>query len=234
MSFMPGLFPAGAVAGAGPSLSLVSSATDLGSGTGGAGDQVYTFSSVSFGAAATDRLLIMAIAGGSTATLTTLQSVTIGGITATIHAQANNSGNTRNGHAAVVSASVPTGTSGTIVVTWLVDGVGIPMLDMSYALFRVTGLVSATPTDTATASGAGPTMNIDRSNNGFIVAAGNAVSASSVTWPSPMVMDLEINTDGTFSSLAHTPVTLGAVTNFNAAPSSDGAAPSRYAAASWA
>jgi hypothetical protein len=235
-NFLPGWFPGGAVAGpAGPSLSVVANATDGGSGTTDTDVQIYTFSSVAFGAAAADRLLIMAVAGGSTATSVTLGSVTIGGITATIHAQANNSGNTRNGHAAVVSATVPTGTSGTIVVTWSVAGVGGPMLDTSYALYRVTGLVSTTPTDTATATGGSPTMNIDRSNNGFIVAAANAVSASAVTWPSPLVTDQEVSTDGTFSSLGHSPVTAGAVTNFNAGPSTPGGAgPSRYAAASWA
>lgn len=227
-SFLPGWFPGGAVAGpAGPSLSVVS-----------AGDSAnnaveYTFSSVSFGAAATDRLLIIAVGGGSSAGPFVLESVTIGGISCTIHAQANNSGNTRNGHAAVASAAVPTGASGDVVVTWTDLG-GDSMLDMAYALYRVTGLQSTTPTDTATASGGSPTMNIDRANLGFIIAAASAVSASFNTWPSPMVTDIDSNTDGTWESMAHTPVTFGAVTNFNAGPSNNGASPSRYAAASWA
>lgn len=226
-NFLPGWFP-GAVAGpSGPDLSVVSTGADA------TNTDIYTFSSVTFGAAASDRLLIMALGGGSSSNGVTLGSVTIGGVSATIHAQANNTGNTRNGHAAVVSALVPSGTSGDIVVTWIPTFEAF-MLDMAYALYRVTGLASATPTDTATASGASPTMSIDRANLGFIVAAGSAQGASSNTWPSPMVTDIDSNTDGTWESMAHTPVTFGAVTNFNAAPSNDGGSPSRYAAASWA
>jgi hypothetical protein len=226
-SFLPGWFPAGAVAGGGPDLSVVSTGADA------TNTDIYTFSSVPFGAAASDRLLIMALGGGSSSNGVTLGSVTIGGVSATIHAQANNTGNTRNGHAAVVSAVVAAGTSGTIVVTWI-PTVETFMLDMAYTLYRVTGLQSATPTDTATASGGSPTMSIDRANNGFIIAAASAQGASFNTWPSPMVTDIDSNTDGTWESMAHTPVTIGAVTNFNAGPSNDGGSPSRYAAASWA
>lgn len=226
-NFPPGWFPAGAAAAGGPDLSVVSTDTDA-TNTG-----QYTFSNVPFGAAASDRLLIIALGGGSTVGPITLLSVTIAGATATIHAQANNSANTRNGHAAVASALVAAGTSGTIVITWD-DGGGGAMLDTAYALYRVTGLQSATPTDTATASGGSPTMSIDRANNGFIVAAASAQGASFNTWPSPMVTDIDSNTDGTFESMGHTPVTIGAVTNFNAGPTNDGGSPSRYAAASWA
>lgn len=228
-NFLPGWFPGGAVAGpAGPDLSFLSGNSNT------ANQASYTFSSLSFGAAAANRLLIVAIAGGSSGgSGANLSSVTIGGVSATIHAQANNNNNTRNGHAAVVSALVTAGTSGDIVINWAFD-LGL-MNENSYALYRVTGLVSTTPTDTATDTGGSPTLSIDRSNLGFIVGAAAAVSASSVTWPSPLTTDFSVSADGVFASLAHTPVTGGAVTNFSAGPSTvGGAAPSRYAAASWA
>lgn len=224
-NFLPGWFPAGAAAAGGPDLSVVSS------GDNASNISTYIFSSVPFGAAASDRLLIVALGGGSSANGMTLDSVTIGGVSATIHVQDNNTGNTRNGHAAIASALVTAGTSGDVVINWTGPSF---MLDTAYALYRVTGLVSTTPTDTATASGASPTMNIDRANQGFIIAAGSAQGASFNTWPSPMVTDIDSNTDGTFESMGHTPVTIGAVTNFNAGPSNDGGSPSRYAAASWA
>jgi hypothetical protein len=224
-SFLPGWFPAGAVAGGGPDLSLLSASVNA------ANQAAYTFSTLSFGAAAADRLLIVAIAGNTSGSVATLLSTTIGGVSATIHAQANNQGNTRNGHAAVVSALVTAGTSGDVVITWDTAGA---MLDCGYALYRVTGLVSATPTDTATDSGASPSLLIDRANLGFIIASASAVSASTLTWPSPMVEDFEQSNDGTMAGFAHTPVTAGAVTNFAAGPSGDAQSPSRYAAASWA
>lgn len=226
-NFLPGWFPGAAFAPRGPDLSVVSTGADA------TNLAEYTFSSVPFGAAASDRLLIIAVGGGSTSSATiTSVSVTIGGVAATVHAQAHNNVNTRNGHAAVASALVPTGTSGNVVVVWNDPVIG--MLDMAYALYRATGLVSTTPTDTATASGGSPTMSIDRANLGFIVAAASAQGASFNTWPSPMVTDIDSNTDGTWESMGHTPVTPGAVTNFNAGPSNDGGSPSRYAAASWA
>lgn len=208
-----------------PLLSVVSTGSDT------SNLAEYTFSSVPFGAAVSDRLLIVAIAGNTSGSIATLLSVTIGGVSATIHAQDNNQGNTRNGHAAVASALVTAGTSGDVVITWDTAGA---MLDTEYALYRVTGLASTTPTDTATDTGAAPSLSIDRANLGFIVAAASAVSASTLTWPSPMVEDFEQSSDGTMAGFAHTPVTAGAVTNFNAGPSGDGAGPSRYAAASWA
>ncbi len=220
-SFLPGWYPAG-VAGKRPIFNLLSAGDDVGNTSG------YEFFDLPFGVAAVDRLLIAALGGGSASSVTSV-SATIGGVAATVHAQAHNTGNTRNGHAAVVSALVPAGTSGSLAVTW--NG---GMLDMAYALYSATGLISTTPTDTATASGSSPTMNIDRANQGFIIAAGSAQGASSNTWPSPMVTDIDSNTDGTWESMAHTPVTIGAVTNFNAGPSNDGGSPSRYAAASWA
>lgn len=225
-NLLPGWFPGGAVAGpAGPDLSFLSAAANA------ANQASYTFSSLSFGTAASNRLLIAAITGNTSGSIATLLSSTIGGVSATIHAQANTSANTRNGHAAVVSALVTAGTSGDLVITWDTAGA---MLDCEYALYRVTGLVSTTPTDTATDSGAAPSLLIDRANLGFIIAAASAVSASVLTWPSPMIEDFEQSSDGTLASLAHTPVTAGAVTNFAAGPSTDGASPSRYAAASWA
>lgn len=220
MISLPGWYPA-AIAGERPLLSLLSSAEDFGNSSG------YEFFSLPFGAEAFDRVLIAAVAGGSAGTALPT-SVTIGGVAATIHAQTDNAGNTRNGHAFIASALVPSGASGSLAVNW--SGT---MLDMCYGLYRASGLISATPTDTVTGSGASPSLILDRAHQGFIIAAGSSVSASFATWPSPMIKDFETGSDGTFDTIAHTPVVFGAVTGFNAAPSSNGASPSRYAAASW-
>jgi hypothetical protein len=220
-SFIPGWYPAG-IAGERPLLSLLSAGEDFGNSS------AYEFFTLPFGAEAHDRLLIAAVAGGSAGTALPT-SVTIGGVAASIHAQTDNAGNTRNGHAFIASALVPAGASGNFAVNW--SGT---MLDMSYGLYRASGLISLTPTDTVTDAGAGPSLILDRAHQGFIIAAGSGVSASFANYPSPMIKDFETGSDGTFDTVAHTPVVFGAVTNFSAAPSSNGASPSRYAAASWA
>ena len=76
----------------------------------------YTFSSVSFGSAASNRSIVVGIgAGRASSGARSVNSVTIGGVTATIAAEKNSpAGNV----AAIAFAKVPTGTSGDIVVTF--------------------------------------------------------------------------------------------------------------------
>lgn len=226
-NLLPGWFPGAAFAPSGPDFSHIASTSDDSNQT------TYTFASQSFGAVASDRRIIVSIrASGTSTNNNSISTVTIGGVSATIHAQANNNGNTRNGHAGVASAAVPTGTSGSIVIVYATD-LGL-LLGCHISVYRATGLVSGTPFDTATSTDAS-TLLIDIPANGILISCAATVSGSGHTWPSPLVEDADAASDGVQLSSAHTPVQGAASTNFSAGPSAGGGSgTSRYAAASWA
>lgn len=104
----------------------------------------YTFSTQSLGSAAADRFIICAVTGrASDGGARTISSVTIGGVSATINAQVDTSGTSTG----IVCAAVPSGTTGDVVVTW-----SDTMTDANIALYRCTGLSSATALATATSA----------------------------------------------------------------------------------
>jgi hypothetical protein len=224
-NFLPGWFPAGAVAGpGGAALEFIASTADASNLV------TYTFAGQSFGVATPSRRIIVA-ASLSAFDSDTAIAVTIGGISATVHVSTINSGNTRNGAAAIASAAVPTGTSGSVVVDITPNGARSCVI----SVYRATDLSNGTPFDTASASDAGSLL-IDIPANGFLIACAASVSGSGAhTWPSPMVNDIDTGLDGVQHSNAHTPANQAAATNFSAGPTSGGGgAPSRYAAATWA
>lgn len=230
-NFLPGWFPAGAVAGpSGATLEHIASTADGSNPI----DNTYTFAGQSFGAAASDRRIIVAAGGGHGTSSITLLSITIGGVAATLHVNANNNGNTRNGHAAIASVALAAGTSGDIVVEYD-PGAGISIMqECVISVYRTTGLGSGTPFDTASTNAPGSLL-IDIPANGFLIACAASVSGSAHTWPSPMVNDIDTGLDGVQFSNAHTPANQAAATNFSAGPTAGGGStPSRYAAASWA
>jgi hypothetical protein len=226
-NFLPGWFP-GAVAGpSGPDFSHTASTQDDSNAL------IYTFSSQSFGADASDRRIIVAAYASAANINASTSQITIGGTSATIHAQAQNTGNTRNGIVAIASASVPTGASGDIVVTYTADEFTV-LLGCAISVYRAAGLVSGTPFDTATDFGASPSLLIDIPAQGFLVACSSGVSGTLTSWPSPMVMDSDGGSDGVRLSGAHAPVQFAASTNFAAGPSvTGGSSPSRCAAVTW-
>lgn len=83
------------------------------------------------------------------AVVTTLNSATIGGIAATIHVQNNSNGTSAftNYGCAIISATVPTGTSGTLAATF--SNATLRTMYASYC--GVQGLVSSVAFDTASA-----------------------------------------------------------------------------------
>jgi len=80
--------------------------------------QTYTFSSQNLGAANSKRYIIVAIASRNTRLGTTINSVRIGGVTATISVQSNHDDSPNSSVAGLAVANVPTGTTGDIVVTF--------------------------------------------------------------------------------------------------------------------
>ena len=120
---------------------------------------VYTFTDVSFGDAAAGRTIALGVTvrGDNWAT-----SVTIGGVAATVVNHANSS----NIHAHIVYAAVPTGTSGTIVVT--LNGAHSPSCVIS--LWRIDGPVSIADHQTSVGYG-NRSVTITGAEGGVIIAA---------------------------------------------------------------
>ncbi len=175
MSFFP--HPVGLLGGAAPAeLSFVGFTeitTDLAD---------YTFASVNIGAADPTRRVVVAIHWADSAVTTTLEnSVTIQGIAATIHVQAD--GGTSN--CAIVSALVPTGTTADIVFGTVSN---TPVDRAAIGVYRAINESVATPHDTAvdlTASSGVLSDTINIPANGWVVGAANfsnAVSPTADTW----------------------------------------------------
>lgn len=149
-------------------LQLTKSATDL---------STYTFSSVNFGTASAARYLICAINGRTldgTSSGSVISSVTIGGVSATINTQVQNSGNI----VGIATALVPTGTSGDVVVVFAET-----MTNADIALYSADGLTSATALDTGTSTASNGTATLDITGGGVGVAiAKNDDGSLTATW----------------------------------------------------
>lgn len=115
------------------SISFTDSASDGSDGTG------YTFSARSLGAAASDRFIV--VGAGQRNSGQTVSSLTIGGVSASlIKRQVGASGfNVTE----LWGATVPTGTTGDITVTWSAS-----VVRCAIAVHRIVNLTSTTPTFT--------------------------------------------------------------------------------------
>lgn len=157
---------------------------------------VYTFSSKNFGKEYTGRHIIVGVAGRKSGSGSeTVSSITIGGVTATLTLQDYNDESGVNVGCLAI-ASVPTGTSGDIVVTF-----GSTMSHCDIFIYNINFVNSITAHDTASAK-TGSTLSITSSDefdlpiNGVAVALalGNQTgSGSAVTWTT-VSEDTDVNT----------------------------------------
>ncbi len=134
----------------------------------------YTFAAQNLGTASADRYIRVAIkARSSDGGARTLSSVTIGGVGATINVQAHTSGDST----AIAGASIPTGATGDIVVTWS-GGMG----DCNIGVWASTGDVSATATDSGSSTATPQTYSIDVVAGGYVIAVGSTSVGGTCTW----------------------------------------------------
>jgi hypothetical protein len=170
-------------------LQATSDATDL---------TTYTFASQNLGTAAADRVIIvtMATRKAGTAALT-FDSVTIGGVSATINIQrqyapANTS------VAAIASAVVPTGTTGDIVIT-----MSATVLRMQIGVSRVTGVADHTTMYDSGGDDINPiAVSLNIPAGGFAVGAvvaGAVNNANNWTWAN-LTENYEINSEANMPS----------------------------------
>lgn len=140
--------------------------------------------SISFGDARADRRIVAVIHWSEGGTHRTLSSATIGGVAATVHVQRGHSGGSTGLGAAIISALVPTGTTGAVVCTFSGGGTA----DVSCGVYRLTGLTSGTPTDTDSAESqvttTDITVTITMAAEGIVIAGytGSTNATSVVTW----------------------------------------------------
>jgi hypothetical protein len=144
-------------------------------GTVSTADQTtYTFSSQNLGSAAADRYIVVCIQSRRASGTPTVNSVSVGGVSATIVNQVGNTGSV----AAIAIAAVPSGTSGDVVVTF-----DSGMLRCAVELYRVTGIGSAAAHDSGVSTAAPPSRNMAIPAGGLAVGCAAFSQASgSATW----------------------------------------------------
>ena len=154
----------------------------------------YSLASVAIGTAAADRIVFVLVTWASgNATPVTISSATIGGISATVHAQVTTVATDAIG-SAILSAAVPTGTTATIAITLSGSGGSIDV-----GVLAVTGLSSQTPhaSATATTSAGACSNSVNVPEGGFVLACANFNDElSGVTWVGSTERYDETNTDG--------------------------------------
>lgn len=180
---LPVIFPTVMVAGGTPSISFEDSAFD---DVTGSTSSPATFTGVSFGSASGSRRVLVGAAISTNGT----PSVTIGGVSATQVALATN-GAVKAG---LYLVDLPTGTSGTVVVSsTAVRG------DAFIAVWAVYNIRSSTPTATATDTGATPwdvSLNVEHRGVAASFLFGNGTGVASASWTG-MTEDVDTLGDGT-------------------------------------
>lgn len=135
-----------------------------------------TFANVPFGAAAAGRRIFLCVHFGFSVSRT-LVSATIGGVAATIHMQRSVGSAGLYYAAAIISAEVPNGTTGTVVCVFSGSTYG---RIMSY---RAANLLSAVPSATVNTAQSGTewSSSITIPADGFVIACVTARTAGSFT-----------------------------------------------------
>lgn len=141
------------------------------------GATTFTFSSQNLGTASSDRYIIVGIGTRKAGTTGQINSVTVGGVSATIVGQTKATGDSNNSTAGMAIALVPTGTTGDVVVT-----MSEAFLRMGISLWSATSLSSITPTDSGTSNASDPTDNLNISAGGFAIGYSFAGSNVTATW----------------------------------------------------
>lgn len=151
----------------------------------------YTFANQDIGAADAGRYILVGVTTRSSGTTNTINSVTIGGVTAT-EVQLQRTITTVVNMAGLYIANVPTGTTGDVVVTFAAGtqrcGIG---------MWRATDLASAVPTDSGKSGADAPTYDIDVDAGGFAVGVAYGADNSGATTWTGITEDYDEASEGT-------------------------------------
>ena len=155
-------------------------------------------SSVAIGAAGANRRVFILVGIKPGAVYQSLVSATIGGVSATLHGQTNDT--TYKYNVALISAAVSTGTTATISLTF--SGAGDVDGDIYLASYAAYGLLSSTPVDLLTSNGDSlaqeVTQTVDvETKKGGVVLMGACVSAQAEDFDlSGVVENFQTTIDG--------------------------------------
>ena len=142
----------------------------------------YSFASTAFGAAQADRLIVVTVSGLIAPSSGTghITGVTVGGITATEVIQDVTFGGGNSVHCGIYVASVPTGTTGTVVVTTKASG---SISRAGIGVFAVYG-ANATATDSDSDTGTSTkTCVVNVPAGGVVIGVTcNYTSSRTTTW----------------------------------------------------
>lgn len=134
------------------------------------------YTGVSFGAADPSRYIIACVGAGSNGGVPgSLNSITIGGVTATLIVTITGSSNIDR--VGIYSALVPTGTSGDIVITWNVNPARQGM-----GFWRATGFDRIAAVASGTDQTAAPAIALASSPGGVVIGCSVADQAGSSDW----------------------------------------------------
>ena len=152
------------------------------------GKTTYSFASVSFGTAASDRLIVVC-ANPNGSSVTSINSMTIGGISATKAAE----NQTGNGVSSIWFALVPTGTSGT--VTFTCNAAASRARIAAYRVVGASNTSSAHDSDTNTAASAlSVSVSVGTVSGSVIIAASAVEGGSGTNWSSAVTEDSDAST----------------------------------------
>lgn len=168
----------------------------VGSATTGTDAAVHTYAGVSFGAESANRVIVVAISAAGASSARTITGVTIGGITATLDKVTSGVGNT-----AIARATVPTGLTGTVVLTFSATVVrsmiGVYCAPATLAL-AATAVVTGAGADIAHASAA-----ITNPAGGTVISAAYTHSTA-VSWSANVTVDYSTAVETTWGTSSHT------------------------------
>lgn len=137
----------------------------------------FTYTNAPIGTAVADRLVVVAL--HTTEGLNAVSSATIGGISATVHA---NPASANGCNVTFISASVPTGTTATIVVTMTGAVAGFNSVAETYSLTNLSSTTATGSVGSATASSVSSrTGTLAVSAGGVVILAGCQYAVSSTT-----------------------------------------------------
>jgi len=182
-------------------------------------NSTFTFTAADLGAEHPDRYIIGAITASDTAAGNFgITSATIGGVAANVAIQREDTTDGRNSY--IIIAKVPTGATGTIVVTFTGDHEHCRV-----AVYRVIGLVSITPHATASdiADPIATTINVP--HNGLLICCATMATGGTASTPTGIteLYDLAVesarHTGGMDQNLA---VATGRSVGFNGAGACSG------------
>jgi hypothetical protein len=165
----------------------------LGSDVDDGNSSTYSFSSKALGAEASDRYIAAVFMHSSNNAGRTVNACSFAGVTATEALFVQHSGSSRTAYVAIHIAAVPTGTSGTLSITW-----DAALAHQIVFWYRITGIGALTPFHTASNSVDPSAMSLNVPAGG--VAIGGAMTGESSAGGSRDTVWTNLTDDGNVSS----------------------------------